>query len=231
LDKQIQSELIRAEGLSKAFASPSGQVNVLDQVDLTVHAGEILSLTGPSGAGKSTLLQIIGLLSRPDQGSYQLCGQHTQNLRPGALNQLRSEHIGFVFQKHLLLPELSLFENVALPLAQRQGWNKKTEASAKEWLEKLELSHRLLARPHQLSGGEAQRGAIARALIHQPSLLLMDEPTGNLDPSLSTSVMEKVIDLCEKTSITCIFVTHNMILSEMAERRIHVTQHHLEEVS
>jgi lipoprotein-releasing system ATP-binding protein len=230
-DKPIPNKHLVVEGLSKSFSSPSGSTEVLSHVDFTVDEGQVVSLTGPSGAGKSTLLQILGLLSKPSSGSYAFCGTNTETLSAREINTLRSDHIGFVFQKHLLLPELSLYENVALPLARRQGWGSATQKQTELWLEKLELNHRQHARPFELSGGEAQRGAIARALIHNPSLLLMDEPTGNLDPELSTGVMEDVFELCKTSNTTCVFVTHNMTLAAMAERRAHVVQHRLEEVS
>ena len=224
------SVFLKAEGLGKTYPGPHGPVGVLKGIDLAIHRGESVSLTGPSGSGKSTLLNILGLLTKPSEGSLHLDGQSIDYSSSAQLQGLRAEKIGFVFQKHLLLPELSLLENVCLPLARSEGWKKSTLERGQHWLQQLGLSARAQARPHQLSGGEAQRGAIARALIRNPPLLLLDEPTGNLDPEMSLDLIHILLELCRSQSITCVLVTHNLQLAGLTQRRLDLARHQLVEV-
>jgi lipoprotein-releasing system ATP-binding protein len=220
--------LLEVEELFKSYSSPTGdQVHVLKDVNLQLFKGDTLALTGPSGSGKSTLLHILGLLLSPSSGNIIFKNQSIRSLNESERNKLRSQHLGFVFQKHLLLPELSLLENTCLALAKRKGWSKSILDQGRTILATLGLDHRQSARPHQLSGGEAQRGAIARALVHEPELLFLDEPTGNLDPSMSTSIMENLLEWCQTQKITCITVTHNLELATMMSRHQKVVNHQL----
>jgi ABC-type lipoprotein export system ATPase subunit len=222
--------LLEVEELYKSYSSPSGDlVHVLKDVNLKLLKGETLALTGPSGSGKSTLLHILGLLLSPTSGNIFLKKQSIGSLSASDRNRLRSEHLGFVFQKHLLLPELSLLENTCLSLAKKKGWSKAVLDQGRAMLTTLGLDHRQTARPHQLSGGEAQRGAIARALVHEPEILFLDEPTGNLDPSMSTTIMENLLNWCQTQNITCITVTHNLELAGMMSRQVKVVDHQLVE--
>ena len=222
------SPLLEVEQLYKSYSSPSGdQIHVLKDVNLKLFKGETLALTGPSGSGKSTLLHILGLLLSPSSGNIIFKDQSIGALSESDRNDLRSKNLGFVFQKHLLLPELNLLENTCLALAKKQGWSKTVLDQGRAMLKTLGLDHRETARPHQLSGGEAQRGAIARALVHEPELLFLDEPTGNLDPSMSTTIMENLLHWCQTQNITCITVTHNLDLATMMGRHMKVVDHRL----
>jgi ABC-type lipoprotein export system ATPase subunit len=225
------SAFLKAEHLGKSYPGPQGPVWVLRDINLSIKSGESVSLTGPSGSGKSTLLNIFGLLTGPSEGRLQMAGAWLDPKQQGSAVQLRAELIGFVFQKHLLLPELSLLENVCLPLARRKGWGPATLEQGRLWLDKLGILARQHARPQHLSGGEAQRGAIARALIHSPPLLLLDEPTGNLDPEMSLGMVTDLLEVCKKQIITCVFVTHNLQLAALTERRMDLARHQLLEVA
>lgn len=224
-------EVLVAEGLSKAYDGPTGRQPVLENVSLSLGRGESVSLTGPSGSGKSTLLQCLGLLSKPDEGKIRIKGVEVDFSKASRLEALRGQHIGFVFQKHLLLPELSLLENVALPLSRTQGWNRDTFSKAEVWIEKLGLSQRKEARPTRLSGGEAQRGAIARAMVVEPPILMMDEPTGNLDPELSQDLFLQLLEICNNQGTGLLLVTHNLELAKQTDRHLRLEHHRLESIS
>ena len=227
MSAESQSEVLRAEELHKAYHGPDGDQLVLEGVSITLSRGESISLTGPSGSGKSTLLQCLGLLSTPDRGSIYLKGEKVDFTRTSKLEALRGMNIGFVFQKHLLLPELSLLENVALPLARTRGWNRETFGCAEHWVDKMGLAHRKEARPATLSGGEAQRGAIARAMVVDPPVLMMDEPTGNLDPDLSQGLFAELLEICQGRGTGLLVVTHNLDLAAQADRHLRLEHHQL----
>jgi lipoprotein-releasing system ATP-binding protein len=195
-----------------------GDLQVLKGVDIDIHKGEIVSIIGASGAGKSTLLHILGTLDNTDTGEIMLNGERLDKLSGKNLAAFRNKNIGFIFQFHHLLPEFTAVENVCIP-----GWiggkNKSaTEKRAKELLEKLGLSHRLNNKPSQLSGGEQQRVAVARALINNPAIIMADEPTGNLDSANANEMHQLFIDLRNEFQQTFLIVTHNEELARMSDR-------------
>lgn len=199
-----------------------GELEVLKGVSLQVQKGEIVSLVGPSGAGKSTLLHIIGTLDRPDSGTVKIEGKEVFKQNDKALAAFRNKSIGFIFQFHHLLPEFTAIENVCIP-AYIHGQSKaKAELRAKELLELLKLSHRFNHKPGELSGGEQQRVAVARALMNNPALIMADEPSGNLDTNNARDLHNLFFELREKLNQTFIIVTHNEELANMADRKVHM---------
>ncbi len=208
--------MIKAENIHKKY----GQVEVLKGVDLSVKAGEIVSIMGASGAGKSTLLQIIGTLERPDQGHITIGGTGLTQLGDHALSAFRNKNIGFVFQFHHLLPEFTALENVFLPALIAGTEKKLAKEKAIELLAFLNLAHRQEHKPGALSGGEQQRVAIARALINQPDVILADEPTGNLDSQNSSEIHKLILNLRDTYQQTFLIVTHNKELAELADRSV-----------
>ncbi len=203
-----------AENIHKYY----GDLHVLKGVSLTVYPREIIILMGPSGAGKSTLLQIIGTLERPDAGRLFLFGQDVMSMKQNAIAKLRNQKMGFVFQFHYLLPEFNALENVMLP-ALIGGENEAVaKEKAQQLLERLNLGHRIEHYPDQMSGGEQQRVAVARALINNPELLLADEPTGNLDVKQTHLMMDLFQQLCKEEGYSLIIVTHNPEFRKIADR-------------
>ncbi len=208
--------IIEAKNINKSF----GNVRVLKNVSLQIDEGKIVSIIGPSGAGKTTLLQILGTLLRPDNPDYTLHLHQTdiKNLTQRQLAKFRNRHIGFVFQFHNLLPEFTALENVAIP-AYIAGKNKKeADETAAEWLVKLGLENRLHHKPSQLSGGEQQRVAVARALINDPAIILADEPSGNLDTKNARQLHELFLRIHGETGKTFVIVTHNRELADMSHQ-------------
>lgn len=197
-----------------------GSLQVLKDISLEVSQGEVLSIVGASGAGKTTLLQIIGTLDRPDSGSVVFDGVDVTRLSSLELSRFRNEHIGFVFQFHNLLPEFSALENVCLPALIRGVSMKEAEKDALQLLQFLKVDHRASHRPSELSGGEQQRVAVARALINRPSVVLADEPSGNLDSLHAAELHQLFFDLRHQYGQTFIIVTHNEQLADMADRKI-----------
>jgi len=210
--------MLKARQITKTY----GSLQVVKGVDVDLQAGEIVSIVGASGAGKSTLLHILGTLDRPDSGSLEINNENVDKLSSKALAAFRNKHIGFIFQFHHLLPEFSALENVCIP-----GWIGKrnrqtTEKRAKELLEILGLSDRLDHKPSALSGGEQQRVAVARALINNPSVVMADEPTGNLDSHNANELHQLFIRLRDEFKQTFLIVTHNDELSKMGDRILHM---------
>jgi lipoprotein-releasing system ATP-binding protein len=206
--------MLTATGIEKQY----GNLQVLKGVDISIKKGEIVSIVGSSGAGKSTLLHILGTLDKPDKGSINLNGELTEKLSGKSLAKFRNRHIGFIFQFHHLLPEFTALENVCIP-----GWiagSKKNivEKRAKELLASLGLSERFENKPSQLSGGEQQRVAVARALINQPAVIMADEPTGNLDSRNANDLHQLFIELRNQFQQTFLIVTHNEELAKMSDR-------------
>jgi putative ABC transport system ATP-binding protein len=211
--------MIRLEGIHRDFQVGDQTVHALDDVALTVEQGEYLSVMGPSGSGKSTLLNIIGLLDRPSAGSYFLNDKNVTELSEEQQAQVRNRNIGFVFQAFHLVPRLTAAENIELPLLLAGVAPTERRARVKAALETLKLSDRAHHKPEQLSGGQRQRVAIARATITEPSVLLADEPTGNLDQKSGQEVVASLEALHEK-GITLIVVTHDPALGDRAVRHI-----------
>jgi lipoprotein-releasing system ATP-binding protein len=210
--------MLTARNISKNY----GHLPVLQSVDIHINKGEIVSIVGSSGAGKSTLLHILGTLDKADSGSIILEGQQVETLKGKKLAAFRNKHIGFVFQFHHLLPEFTAVENVCIP-----GWiagRKKKEVTdnAIRILTGLGLGDRLENKPQQLSGGEQQRVAVARALINNPSIIMADEPTGNLDSARARELHQLFIDLRNQFNQTFLIVTHNEELAQMSDRVLHM---------
>ena len=199
-----------------------GSLEVLKDIDLTIQKGEIVSIVGPSGAGKTTLLQIIGTLDRPDTGSVIIDGIDTTTLSQKKLSDFRNRHIGFVFQFHQLLPEFTAIENIMIP-AYIAGVNtKEAHRRAEELLQFMGLSDRAKHKPNELSGGEKQRVAVARALINNPDVILADEPSGSLDSKNKEELHQLFFDLRDKYGQTFVIVTHDEGLASITDRTIHM---------
>lgn len=222
------SELIRLEGVGRRFHLGGSEVLALDGVSLAIEAGEYLAVMGPSGSGKSTLLNVLGLLDRPDEGEYWLEGARTARLAEPDLARLRGQAIGFVFQSFHLVPRLTAFENVALPLMLAGMAPAERTARVAALLAELGLSARADHRPAELSGGQRQRVAIARAMVTQPRLLLADEPTGNLDSRSGDEVIALLEHLNRERGVTLVVVTHDERIGARAGRRIRMNDGRLE---
>jgi lipoprotein-releasing system ATP-binding protein len=210
------SKMIRAENIHKSF----GKLEVLKGIDLSVEKGEIVSIVGASGAGKSTLLHIIGTLDFAEKGEVYFEDFAISTLNDKKLAEFRNKHIGFVFQFHHLLPEFTALENVCIPAFIGRIARNKATSKAKELLGFLGLSERLDHKPSELSGGEQQRVAVARALINDPSVILADEPSGNLDSASSVELHKLFFNLRDEFKQTFIIVTHNLELANMADRKL-----------
>ncbi len=209
-------QVIRAEGLQKSY----GPLTVLRGVDLQVMRGEIVAIVGASGAGKSTLLHILGTLDRPDQGEVWIGGEPVSNMPKVRLDAFRNRRIGFVFQAHHLLAEFTALENVMIPGLIGARPENEIRTRAETLLGELGLSNRLEHKPGQLSGGEQQRVAVARALLNEPDVILADEPSGNLDSDNSRDLHELFFSLRERFGQTFVIVTHNAELAAMADRKL-----------
>ena len=219
MNKEIVLEL---KNIKRWFGDGDKRLNVLNGVNLKIAKGEIVALTGPSGSGKSTLLYQTGLLDTPSSGEIFLSGQACAKMKEGERTIMRRKYLGFVYQSHLLLPDFSALENVMMPLLINGYSAKQAEERAKFLLEKMGLSHRLKHRSGELSGGEQQRTAIARALANNPTLLLADEPTGNLDPKTSEKVFNELLNLVRETGLSALIATHNPDLALKMDRRVHL---------
>ena len=208
--------MIRACDIHKSF----GSLEVLKGVSLEIARGEVVAITGASGAGKTTLLQILGTLSRPDGGRLEIAGTDVSGLNDGELSRFRNRHIGFVFQFHHLLPEFTALENVAIPAYIAKTDCDKAEARARELLTMMGLAERMHHKPAELSGGEQQRVSIARAMMNEPSVLLADEPSGNLDSRNRGEIHRLFFELRDKLGQTVVLVTHDEGLAATADRQI-----------
>jgi lipoprotein-releasing system ATP-binding protein len=208
--------MIKGVNIQKSYNT----LKVLKGVDIEIAAGEIVSIVGKSGAGKSTLLHILGTLDRADAGSLIINDVDIQTLKPNAIAAFRNQHLGFVFQFHHLLPEFTALENVCIPAYIQKADEKKTIQKAKELLDYLGLTDRLTHKPMQLSGGEQQRVAVARALINSPSIVFADEPTGNLDSVSSKELHQLLFKLRDDFNQSFVIVTHNEELANMSDRKL-----------
>ncbi len=221
--------VLSLRGVGRTYKTGQGVLEVLKGVDLDVRPGEIVGLIGPSGSGKSSLLHAAGLLERPTTGQVIVGGVDCAGLKDGARTRLRLGSIGFVYQFHHLLPEFSALDNVALPILIAGGPQKAARERAGELLTRLGLGDRLTHQPAQLSGGEQQRVAVARALANRPKLILADEPTGNLDPTTSGAVFKSLHDLARLQGVAALIATHNMELAGFMDRVFSLKDGHLVE--
>jgi len=208
--------MIHGIGLSKSY----GNLEVLKSVDISIRAGEIVSITGPSGAGKSTLLQLLGTLDVPQNGSIKYDGIEVSSLKAKNMANFRNDNIGFIFQFHHLLPEFTAIENVCMPAFIKGLSKSDAEFRAKELLTMLGLADRLEHKPNELSGGEQQRVAVARALMNKPKVIFADEPSGNLDTENANELHNLFLKLRDEYGQTFVIVTHNQELADMADRCI-----------
>ena len=210
--------MIHLEGITKSF----GSLQVLKGIDLEIAKGEIVSIVGPSGAGKTTLLQIMGTLDSPDTGTINVDGTNVSKMKEKELSAFRNTHIGFVFQFHQLLPEFTALENVMIPAFIAGVSTKEASIHAMEILEFMGLTERASHKPNELSGGEKQRVAVARALINQPAVILADEPSGSLDTHNKEELHQLFFDLRNRFGQTFVIVTHDETLAKITDRTIHM---------
>jgi len=213
--------MIELSGIRKTYRQGGSDIHALDGIDLHVAPGQFVAIMGPSGSGKSTLLNVLGGLDRPDSGRYRLAQDEISALDDDAASDVRNRRIGFVFQSFHLLPRLTVLENVLLPQRYARQPDPQAPERARALLERIGLGHRVDHLPGQLSGGQLQRAAIARALLNQPALLLADEPTGNLDSNSAADVMSLLREL-HAGGQTLVMVTHDPAIAASAQRTIHL---------
>lgn len=216
------NNILECRKIVKTFHDGSRELKVLRGIDLAIQEGEILAISGASGAGKSTLLHILGTLDKPTSGELLIRGDELADLGRRAINRIRNEEIGFVFQFYHLLPEFTALENVMMPALCKGKHRAECRVRAEELLAKVGLTERMTHKPGQLSGGEEQRVAIARALFNEPSVILADEPTGNLDEKTGTEIIDLLWRLNETEGMTLVIVTHNTTLAARAHRWVHL---------
>jgi len=212
--------MIKLTGINKIYRTNEIETVALENVNLEVNKGEFLSIMGPSGCGKSTLLNIMGLLDVPTNGAIEIDGTHTEGMKDRELASFRNKKLGFVFQSFHLINSLNVVDNVELPLLYRKMSAKERRRLAEEVLQKVGLSHRMRHMPTQLSGGQCQRVAVARAIIGNPEIILADEPTGNLDSKMGAEVMELLHQLNQEDGRTIVMVTHNEDQAKQTSRTI-----------
>ncbi len=211
---------VRARGLVRGFSTPAGRIGVLRDLDLDVRKGEMVAIMGRSGVGKTTLLQLLGALEVPEAGDLRLLGERAGSLSEPEAARFRNRRIGFVFQHHRLLPEFTAAENVAMPLRIQRVPRAAAERRAARLLDELGLEERRDHRPEELSGGEQQRTAVARALAAEPEMLLADEPTGNLDDEVSRVLIDLLAEQHRTRGLTCIIATHNPAVAARCDRAL-----------
>jgi putative ABC transport system ATP-binding protein len=215
------STLIKMEGVKKVFYTDEVETHALSEIHLEIQRGQYISISGPSGCGKSTLLSILGLLDSPTGGTYELNGKAVANLTAAERTRIRNREIGFIFQAFNLIGDLTVYENVELPLTYRGTGTAERKQMVEKALQRVGMAHRMRHYPSQLSGGQQQRVAVARALVGEPSILMADEPTGNLDSKNGEAVMELLRDLHRNGATICM-VTHDERYASFAERTIHL---------
>ncbi|MCW5965818.1 MAG: ABC transporter ATP-binding protein [Bryobacterales bacterium] len=215
------STLLQLDSVTKHFFTDEVETHALDGIHLEVQKGEFLSIAGPSGCGKSTLLSIIGLLDTPTSGRYLIKGQPVENLKPAERARIRNREIGFIFQAFNLIGDLTVYENVELPLTYRNMPSGERKERVHKALERVGMAHRVKHYPSQLSGGQQQRVAVARALVGEPAILLADEPTGNLDSKNGEAVMDLLREIHAQGATICM-VTHDPRYAQIADRNVHL---------
>lgn len=221
--------LIQLQGITKTYQKGPREISALDDVDLSVDTGEFLTVVGPSGSGKSTLLNVLSLLVQPSSGTYHLNNKDVSNLEDAEASDIRNREIGFVFQTFNLFPQLTAGENIAVPMQYAGTSPQKRQERANHLAETVGLGDRVQHRPMELSGGERQRVAIARALANRPSLLLSDEPTGNLDEETAEGIIETLLRLNRENDLTIVLVTHDLELASIGTRKIQLRDGRLQE--
>ena len=229
----MSNVILQASGLSKSFHKAGEEIPVLRSVDIEISRGEDISIVGQSGSGKSTLLQLLGALDKPSHGELHLADrngvmQNVFQLPPHKIDQIRNQRVGFIFQFHHLLPDHNALSNVCMPLYIAGTSPEEAHKRGEELLKKVGLGHRIHHKPGELSGGEQQRVAIARALIHQPDVILADEPTGNLDPQTAASILELLLELRTEVTGALVMVTHDHNLARTCSRRMQLVNGVLE---
>ena len=226
----MSEAVLSLRGITREFGEGAARLKVLKGLDIEVKEGEFVAIMGPSGSGKSTLLNIIGCLDRPTEGHYLLEGHDVSQLPDNKLSEIRNERIGFVFQSFNLISQLTVMENVEVPLFYAGGSGASRHARGLKLLEAVNMEHRLGHRPAQLSGGECQRVALARALVNDPVLLLADEPTGNLDTKTGLDVLA-LMDGLHADGRTIVMITHDPEVAARAQRRIHIRDGRIEDAA
>jgi len=221
MENESQQPLIHLEGLSKVFYTEEVETHALNEINLDIKSGEFLSIAGPSGCGKTTMLSILGLLDSPTGGTYLLDGEPVANLSASQRAKIRNQAIGFVFQAFNLIGDLTVFENVELPLTYRGMPGSERKERVQAALERVGMAHRMKHYPSQLSGGQQQRVAVARAIVGKPLILLADEPTGNLDSKNGGAVIDLLNELHDEGATVCM-VTHDPRYAHVAERSVHL---------
>jgi len=214
--------MIKTQSLTKIYGSGRNTLSVLREIDLSIRAGEVVSIMGPSGAGKSTLLNIIGCLDSPSSGSVSLNGRDVSGFGVEELSGFRNNNIGFIFQMHNLLPEFTAIENVMIPLLIRRESRSGARRIAKEMIDRFGLLGRADHRPSEMSGGECQRIAVARSLVGCPAIILADEPTGNLDSANSRILADILLEEGRRRGTTIVIVTHDSAIAALTERTVHL---------
>jgi len=211
-------KILELKNIHKNFRLGEDDIEVLNGIEISIQQGETFAIVGPSGSGKTTLLQIIGLLDSPTSGELYIRGESPEDLKDKSKSRLRNEFFGFIYQFHHLLNEFTALENTMMPLLIREQTTKDARTKAQDLLIRIGLEHRINHKPHELSGGECQRVAVARALVTSPSLILADEPTGNLDPETADRVFDSFLDLNRSLNTSLIMVTHNQELAKRMDK-------------
>lgn len=210
--------MINLENVSKVYRTKTIETTALNEINLKIEKGEFVSIMGPSGCGKSTLLNVIGLLDEPTDGKVMVAGEQIQNYNSKSISRFRNEKLGFIFQSFHLIPDLSVIDNVELPLLYRKVGSKERKELSAAALESVGLKNRMDHFPSQLSGGQKQRVAIARAIVGNPAILLADEPTGNLDSHMGNEVMDILMKLNQENNTTIVMVTHDENMAKKTHR-------------